>query len=124
MPQKKTPEKSSPIWLVISVVILALIFSLTVYLLSHQSKKTPENVSLLLPSRTAPQNQATQSAVISPEEKIKMDEWIEKNQLNVYGDTKDTVYNGSTPLFNKMNGNLLDRYEYILQKHPDRPWKN
>lgn len=50
-------------------------------------------------------------------------EWIEKTisklGLNEFGDPKGTVYMGGTPLFNEMTGKKLDRFEYIVRKHPD-----
>jgi len=59
---------------------------------------------------------------ISLEEKQLIDAWIIENDLNRYGDIKDMVYIGGTPLFNEATGQSIDKYEYILQGHPDRPW--
>lgn len=53
-----------------------------------------------------------------------MDAWIKKNHLNQYGDSSDTYYTGGTPLFDESTGTSRDLYDYILSKHPDRPWKN
>ena len=61
---------------------------------------------------------------LSEAEKIKIDAWIKKNNLNRYGDPKNMMYRGGTPLFNEGTGESTDRYEYILRKHPDRPWLN
>jgi hypothetical protein len=55
-------------------------------------------------------------------EKNLIEAWITKNQLNIYGDPKNTMYTGGTPLFNEATGQKKDRFEYILEKHPDRPW--
>ena len=60
---------------------------------------------------------------ISLEEKRLIGAWIIENDLNQYGDIKDTVYMGGTPLFNETTSQSIDRYEYILQRHSDRPWK-
>lgn len=59
---------------------------------------------------------------ISPDEKQRIDIWIRKNSLNKFGDLKDTVYAGGTPLFDEKTGKVTDLYEYIIQKHPNRPW--
>lgn len=59
---------------------------------------------------------------LSPAEKIKIDTWITKNNLNQFGDPKDTVYTGGTPLFNEATSQTIDKYQYILSKHLDRPW--
>lgn len=60
---------------------------------------------------------------ISFEEKELIDAWIIENNLNQYGDPKDTVYMGGTPLFNERTGESIDKYEYILRNHPNSPWK-
>ena len=49
----------------------------------------------------------------------RIDDWIERENRNPYGDERDTVYMGGTPLFNEMTGKSKDRYEYILEKHPE-----
>ena len=56
-------------------------------------------------------------------EEQRIEAWIEQNDLNQYGDPKDTVYLGGTPLFDERTGQSIDRYKYILQKHPDKPWQ-
>ncbi len=62
------------------------------------------------------------SSELSTKEKTKIDQWIIENDLNQYGDPKNTVYLGGTPLFNETTGETIDRYEYILKNHPDQPW--
>lgn len=58
----------------------------------------------------------------SVSEKQKINLWIKENDLNEYGDNKSTVYIGGTPLFNEATDESIDLYEYLLDKHPDRPW--
>ncbi len=65
-----------------------------------------------------------ESLTITEEEKAKIDRWIIENNLNQYGDPKNRIYTGGTPLFNEATGETIDRYEYILKNHPNRPWKN
>ena len=48
-----------------------------------------------------------------------IDKWIEDNNLNRYGDPKDTIYLGGPPLFDEKTGGHIDRYEYIFLKHPE-----
>lgn len=48
-----------------------------------------------------------------------IDEWIEENDLNEYGDPLNTLYTGGTPLFNEATGEVMDKYEYIIDKHPE-----
>lgn len=64
-----------------------------------------------------------QNMQILSQEKQQIDAWIKKNNLNDYGDPKDTVYTGGTPLFDERTGQSKDKYEYVLEKHPTRPWK-
>lgn len=56
---------------------------------------------------------------LTPEQKMLIDAKIKKDGLNEFGDPKDTMYMGGTPLFNEMTGDQLDRYQYIIGKHPD-----
>ncbi len=51
--------------------------------------------------------------------RARIDAWIRANDRNPYGDPKDTMYAGGTPLFDERTGRRKDRYEYILQKHPE-----
>lgn len=57
--------------------------------------------------------------LISDATKRKIDEWIKRENRNPYGDPKDTVYMGGTPLFDERTTQQKDRYEYILSKHPE-----
>lgn len=60
---------------------------------------------------------------VAKQEKQKIDQWIINNSnLNQYGDSKNTVYIGGTPLFNEATSERVDRYKYIIDRHPDRPW--
>ncbi len=56
---------------------------------------------------------------IDDETKKRIDKWIRDNGRNEFGDKRDTVYTGGTPLFNEMTGQRKDRYEYILKNHPE-----
>lgn len=58
-------------------------------------------------------------SVVSDELKNRIDGWIRDNGLNEYGDHKDTCYTGGTPLFDETSGRTTDRYQYILQNHPE-----
>jgi len=58
------------------------------------------------------------------EEKPKIEAWIAFKDLNQYGDPKDKVYAGGSPLFDESTGETYDRYEYIRSNHRDRPWND
>jgi len=60
--------------------------------------------------------------LLSAQEKNKIESWISKNGLNQFGDPQDTVYTGGTPLTNSTTGASIDRFDYIISKHPERPW--
>jgi hypothetical protein len=53
------------------------------------------------------------------ETKKRVDRWIKENNRNPYGDPPDTMYAGGTPLFDERTGNSKDKYDYILEKHPE-----
>ena len=61
---------------------------------------------------------------ISEIEKQQIQSWIEENDLNQYGDPRNTFYPGGTPLYNEGTGETIDLYDYILGRHPERPWLN
>lgn len=58
----------------------------------------------------------------SDSEKLLIDSWLQENNLNQYGDRKDTAYTGGTPLFDERTGERTDRYDYLIKKFPGRPW--
>jgi len=60
---------------------------------------------------------------VSLQEQELIGAWIIEQGLNQYGDPKDTVYMGGTPLFDERTGQSIDKYEYILRNHPLRPWR-
>jgi len=51
--------------------------------------------------------------------KKRIDDWIKKEGRNEYGDPRDTVYAGGNPLFDERSPKQKDRYDYILEKHPE-----
>jgi len=70
-----------------------------------------------------------EAAKAGREEKRRIDEWIEKNNLNEYGDSKITIYeNGLCPtsIYDASKKTfLLDKYRFLLSRYPnqdDRPW--
>ncbi len=60
---------------------------------------------------------------ISPEEIVQIETWIERNDLNEFGDPRGTMYAGGNPLFNEATGKSTERFEYIIRNHPDKPWR-
>jgi hypothetical protein len=57
------------------------------------------------------------------DEKRDIDTWVLSNDLDEVGNPRGTMYTGGTPLFDERSGRRVDRYEYIVRAHPDRPWK-
>lgn len=49
----------------------------------------------------------------------RIDDWISAEKRNKYGDPPGTMYAGGSPLFDERSGRMRDRYEYILEKHPE-----
>jgi hypothetical protein len=58
-------------------------------------------------------------ATINPETRARIDRWIKEKHRNPYGDPPDTMYAGGTPLFDERTGRARDKYEYILDRHPE-----
>jgi len=63
-------------------------------------------------------SQPLTSAALSEADKQAIDKWLEQKGLNRYGDAKNAVYTGGTPLFNEKTGQAIERYDYILNKFP------
>ena len=59
------------------------------------------------------------SVGLTKEQEAEIDSWLEKNNFNRYGDAKNAVYIGGTPLFDEKTGQSFERYSYILKKFPD-----
>ncbi|MBI2074242.1 MAG: hypothetical protein HYT83_00220 [Candidatus Levybacteria bacterium] len=112
--------KLNPFWFFIAFVTIVFVISFIIggflYNPKNKSTKTP----ITKPSPTGQPIPAKEK--ISSQEKQRIDAWIDKNDLNQYGDPKSTMYTGGTPLFDEATGKTIDRYDYILKKHPDRPW--
>lgn len=68
------------------------------------------------------EKQQTEIPATTPTETEQIEDWIKANSLNRYGDPVDFMYTGGSPLFNEQTGEVTDRYDYILQNHPDKPW--
>ena len=51
-----------------------------------------------------------------------VDLWLNRQELNKYGDSVDTMYAGGSPLFNENTGESVDRYLYLTTKFPSFPW--
>jgi hypothetical protein len=56
---------------------------------------------------------------LSEQQKSEIDDWLKANGYNRYGDSAGVMYAGGTPLFDEATGATMDRFEYILKKHPD-----
>jgi len=59
------------------------------------------------------------SVTLTDEQKKAIDAWLEKQDFNRYGDAKNAIYTGGTPLFDEKTGQAMERYDYILKKFPD-----
>lgn len=103
--------------IVLLVVALALIAGVIVFGLAGLRfiEETPA-------TQAEEKGKQISSDSVSVEEKKLIDGWIIENDLNQYGDLKDTVYIGGTPLFDESTAERTDKYEYIIDNHSDKPW--
>lgn len=81
-----------------------------------------ENMKYLSPIISAFLFSMAASNDVIPSELTKADQWLEAKDLNQYGDSKDTMYMGGSPLFNEMTGEMKDRLQYLEAKFPEKPW--
>lgn len=102
---------SNSVWVMLALGIILV--GVGIFFLAKPMEKIPPKTTVT----PTPINR------ISDQEKSQIDIWVKKNDLNQYGDPKDTVYTGGTPLFNEGTGENLDKYDYISAVHPDKPWE-
>lgn len=122
MAKKKVQQKAQPVkksqtqTMTITMVFLfgILVAGSSMYF-AHTQTAQPPLTPTMTPTPTV--------SPISAQEQRQINQWIEKNDLNQFGDQKDTVYPGGTPLYNEATGKAMDTYVYILKQHPDKPWQ-
>ncbi len=68
---------------------------------------------------TLDKGKVAQQYILTREDKEKIDLWLRENNLNIFGDPEATIYAGGSPLFDERTGTMIDRYQYILLKHPE-----
>jgi len=56
---------------------------------------------------------------LTVDQKNYIDKFLADNNLNRFGDATSTMYASGTPLFDKVTGESIDRFEYILKNHPE-----
>ncbi len=110
--------------------LLTLTIFITGLLTFSACAKNPKTIELEPNSNQSPSIQVETSdpAKHSPgfpsdDEKQKVIIWLWKNQLNKYSDPRGFTYPGGTPLYSEMTGKYITRYDYIVKKYPDKPWK-
>lgn len=95
--------------------------------------KHPNNYSFLFDLRSMKPLIAEEGFVLALEDMItardlsplassdqqRIDTWIKNENRNPYGDDTDRIYEGGSPLFDEKSGKTRDRYDYILEKHPE-----
>jgi len=58
-------------------------------------------------------------ADLNKDQKKYLDDMIKQKGLNEFGDPKDTMYAGGTPLFDEKTGRSVPREQYVFSRHPD-----
>lgn len=114
-------------WILLFTIATVLFYGAASSFVDSNRSQTPSFAPKPTPLPTYPPGDSSgvpSASMPSPieDERKRIDRWIEKNNLNKYGDPKDTVYTGATPLFDETTGKSIDRYDYIRKRHPDRPW--
>ena len=117
LPKSFTTVTNFSKWLALVLFVLFPVFG---FYLGMQYEQLSISSQVSSTQRTC----AIDKPACSESEKQKIDTWIKKDNLNEYGDSTNTVYAGGTPLFNESTGQSIELYQYILEKHPDRPWDN
>ena len=77
------------------------------------------------PGRGGPgRGSAPESELTTEEERERIERWLIANRdsLNAYGDRQGTMYMGGNPLFDERTATRRNKYDYIVNRHPDKPW--
>lgn len=96
---------------------LVVVLSLSTYVTNQFTQ-----ISAMEEAAVAEQTDSIVTRKVSTIARVKIDNWLTANRLNQYGDSVGTMYAGGNPLFDMTSGKNSDRYEYIIQKFPDKPW--
>jgi len=112
-----------PLFIIIFCVIVAIVAGVVGVFITR-TNTSPNSFTDIQPTPTyftAP----TPVSEITNAEKEQIHKWLADNTdtLNPYGDPEGTVYAGGTPLFDESTGQSKSMYDYIISKHPDRPWR-
>jgi hypothetical protein len=81
----------------------------------EENNKSKENEG----NKKESEKESVSSEDLTEEQKEKIDDWLEENGYNRYGDTAGAIYPGGTPLYNEETGESVNRYDHILKKFPD-----
>jgi hypothetical protein len=83
-------------------------------------QRDQQSIAINLFDKKAGVNRSTTTAAsLTDDQKVKIDDWLDKKGLNRYGDDKSAMYKGGTPLFDEATGKAIDRYDYILSRYPN-----
>ena len=82
-------------------------------------ENSPEQDTPTTTSSQDEDNKKIEASDLTRKQKNKIDEWLEGNNLNRYGDSEGAIYSDGTPLYNRETGEKIGRFEYILDRYPD-----
>lgn len=114
---KSSGKKVKSPWLYVAAVAFLILMAGTYYFAGMGKNESAAQLPSDIPL------EPINASSVSVDEQQQIEAWIVTNDLNQYGDAKDTVYAGGTPLFNEVTGEYTDRYDYIAQQHSGKPWK-
>jgi len=63
-----------------------------------------------------------EECTVSSEEQVAISDWIASEGLNKFGDAQRTMYTGGSPLFDERTGTKRNRFNYLVEKFPEKPW--
>lgn len=111
-------------WIPIRSFLILLGMALAVFVLTGSylmSTLFPPNI---IEKAGADKNQKIllQDVVVSDAEKKMIDAWLSRERLNQYGDPQGTLYQ-TDPLLDPNTQDQWDRYQYLKNKFPQRPWQ-
>ena len=115
---KTTTKKGSLIGLIIALVFLVISLGVNGYLIysKYFAQSSPEE-------KTETEKKTTSAAsikyILTDAQKKAIDDYIASKDLNEFGEAKDTVYAGGTPLFDEATGTTSDKYDYAIDHNAE-----
>ncbi len=111
-------KKGSLIGLIIALVFLVISLGVNGYLIysKYFEQSSPEEKT---ETETKTATAASIKYILTDAQKKAINDYIASKDLNEFGEAKDAIYAGGTPLFDEATGTTTDKYDYAIDHNAD-----